>query len=595
MTQPSPTTADQWNALAAALERQGRFADAGNAYLQSLAVEPRSDTLLSLGNLSFNQGKMPEAIAAYQRALALRPDFVEAINNLGFALRNIGKASEAIVVLRRALALRPDHIDALINLGLCLAEADELDEGASLFRRVLALQPDSLKALVNLGFVYQSMGLLDEAIECYRRVAKIAPESPGAQNLLFVIHFHPAYGPKEIREEHERWYEQIMRGQTFLSAAQKNRRNSGMPRKLRIGYVSPDFYQHPVGMLFLPVIEHHNRGEFEIFCYSNVQREDALTARTKKSADVWRDIATRSDQQVADLIRADKIDILVDLALHLSHNRLMVFAQKPAPVQVTWLGYPSTTGLKTIDYRLSDPYLDPPNEADIFYTEQTVHLPHSFWCFDPINHGVEVGELPALTNGFITFGCLNNFLKVTPPTLALWAKVMRSIPRSRLILLAPRGNTRSRVQQTMSDHGIDSSRIEFADRLPREQYLAKYGEFDLCLDTIPYPGHTTTLDALWMGVPVISLRRETCVSQGGFSILSNVGHREWVAKSEEEYASITITLASDPAKLKSIRDSLRRQLQESPIMNATQFARDLESEYRQMWRRWCEQRSGASA
>ena len=330
------------------------------------------------------------------------------------------------------------------------------------------------------------------------------------------------------------------------------------------------------------MIEHHDRQGFEIFCYSDVRNEDAITARTKKCADAWRDVAALGDQQLVDLVRHDEIDILVDLALHLSHNRMMVFAEKPAPIQVTWLGYPSTTGLPTIDYRLSDPYLDPPNQTDMFYTEQTVRLPHSFWCYDPITAGVEVGDLPALRNGFITFGCLNNFMKVTPPTLALWAKAMRSVPQSRLILLAPRGSARTRVQQTMSDHGIEFSRIEFTDRLPREQYLAMYRCFDLCLDTIPYPGHTTTLDALWMGVPVVSMRGDTCVSRGGLSILSNVGHAEWVASGEAEYVSIASALAHDLGKLGSLRLSLRQHLQASPLMDAPQFARDLENTYRQM-------------
>jgi predicted O-linked N-acetylglucosamine transferase (SPINDLY family) len=302
---------------------------------------------------------------------------------------------------------------------------------------------------------------------------------------------------------------------------------------------------------------------------------------------VWRTTVGLSDQELANLVRDDGIDILVDLAMHTANNRLLVFARKPAPVQVTWLAYPGTTGLGTIDYRLTDPYLDPPGLFDAFYSEESVRLPETFWCYDPLSHEPAVNALPALESGVITFGSLNNFCKVNEGCLELWADVLREVPRSRLLLFAPRGQARARALAALGQRGITEARLEFIDRLPRHQYLRLYHRIDLTLDPVPCNGGTTTFDACWMGVPTITLVGKTVVGRSGWSLLSNLGLPELAAKRREEYVELAARWAGDLDRLYKVRGSLRERMQQSPLMDSRRFARHVEQAYRHMWGRWC--------
>ena len=288
------------------------------------------------------------------------------------------------------------------------------------------------------------------------------------------------------------------------------------------------------------------------------------------------------------MVRQDKIDILVDLALHSANNRLLAFARKPAPVQVTWCGYPGTTGLSTIDYRLTDPHLDPPGDNDSCYSEQSFRLPDTFWLYDPLIDPLPVNDLPALSNGFITFGCLNNFCKVNDGVLNLWANVLREVSRSRLLLMAPHGQTRDDILKKLKTHGIEEPRVEFANRQLRKYYFQSYNRIDLCLDTMPYNGHTTSLDACWMGVPTITLIGKTVVGRGGWSLLSNLRLTELAARTPEECIEITRQLAGNLPKLQELRSTLRERMQASPLMDGKRFARNLEEAFREMWRKWCE-------
>jgi predicted O-linked N-acetylglucosamine transferase (SPINDLY family) len=302
---------------------------------------------------------------------------------------------------------------------------------------------------------------------------------------------------------------------------------------------------------------------------------------------------------LAELVRRDGIDILVDLTVHMAHNRLLAFARRPAPVQVTWLGYPATTGMSAMDYRLSDPHLDPvstasnraPAQRDELYAEQTVRLPDSFWCYEPLSDGPTVNEPPAQRNGFITFGCLNNFCKVTGPTIKLWATVLTAAPDSRMLVLAPRGPAREHLLEKLQRNGVAPTRIEFADRCPRAKYLELYRRIDIGLDTFPYNGHTTTLDALWMGVPVVTVVGRTAVGRGGWSQLSNLGLKDLAARSSRHFARVASGLAHDRERLASLRSTLRARLARSPLMDAPRFARNIEAAYRQMWRAWTDTQS----
>jgi predicted O-linked N-acetylglucosamine transferase (SPINDLY family) len=625
----SPNTPDDLNALAATMEREGRFVEAGNAYLQSLGLDPHNPrTLLGLGNALMRVKNLDDAMVAYQRAIAIQPGFVDAWINLGIVLRGKKRTNEAIAALRRALALDPQHFDALLHLGIALGEAQELEETAALLRQASTLQPRSSRAALHLGYVLQDLGLPDEAIECYRRAWELDPASPAADNLLWLVHFHAGYGPKQIFEEHERWYLQCVRPLVRPPRPHENERSpdrgstpstgsvhAGSPQaRLRIGYVAADFREHCQSYFTIPLLSHHDHSAFEIFCYSNVAQPDDVTQRIRGYADHWRDIVSMTDDDAIDAIRQDKIDILIDLTMHMDRNRIMIFARKPAPIQVTWLAYPGTTGLETIDYRLSDPYLDPPADdlrfaiADLqlnsksqianrklqirdvnqsFYSEKTIRLTHSFWCYDPLTSEPQVNELPALNNAHITFGCLNNVSKVTDSAIAMWAKVLRAVPNSRMQLLVPLVSVRKRVIELLARDGIDPSRIQLLDWQPRPQYLLQYRQIDLCLDPYPYPGHTTTMDGLWMGVPVVNLPGSTAIARGAVSILTNVGIPQFLARDADDYVQIAQHWANDLPALAELRRTLRQRMQASPLMNAPAFARDFETALRGMWRIWC--------
>jgi predicted O-linked N-acetylglucosamine transferase (SPINDLY family) len=337
----------------------------------------------------------------------------------------------------------------------------------------------------------------------------------------------------------------------------------------------------------LPLFRHHDPGQFELTLYANHASADELTEQFRAHAHNWRVITGWTDERVAEQIQRDGIDILVDLTLHMAQNRLLVFAHKPAPVQVTFAGYPGTTGIPAIDYRLTDPYLDPPGLFDACCAEESYRLPESFWCYDPLTSEPAVSPLPALRNGYVTFGCLSNFCKVNAAMLKTWAIVLRGAGGSRLILLAPEGRHRSRVLDVLAAEGIAGDRVRFVAVLPRPRYLELYHQIDIGLDTLPYNGHTTSLDSLWMGVPVVTLVGETVVGRAGLSQLSNIGLTELVAKNADEFVKVAVELALDPARLHALRDGLRARMQESRLMDAPRFARDIEAAYREIWRGWC--------
>jgi predicted O-linked N-acetylglucosamine transferase (SPINDLY family) len=398
------------------------------------------------------------------------------------------------------------------------------------------------------------------------------------------MHFCAEYSAEEIYAEHRRWSQRYAVPLAAATAPHTNDRAS--ERRLRVGYVSPNFGLHPVGRFILPLLEAHDHGGFEIFCYSSTPGGDAITTACRAHADVWRETRSLTDAQLADAVREDRIDILVDLTMHLEGSRLLVFARRPAPVQIAYLAYCSTTGLEAIPYRFSDPYLDPPDRKLPFYSEETVWLPETYWCYRPVPGCPAVGPLPALAAGHITFGCLNSFCKVTDRTLAAWCRLLTAVGDARLLLHAPAGANRDRVRQFVAEQGVAPERLGFVDVLPLEQYLAVYAQIDVALDPFPYGGGTTTCDALWMGVPVVSLAGATAVGRGGVSILSNLKLPELVASGETQYVEIATALAGDLGRLGELRATLRRRMEQSPLTDEMRFARHVEAAYRALWRRW---------
>jgi predicted O-linked N-acetylglucosamine transferase (SPINDLY family) len=391
-----------------------------------------------------------------------------------------------------------------------------------------------------------------------------------------------------LLSEHRRWNDLYAAPLSHTAAPHTNDRSPD--RRLRVGYMSPDFRVHPVGRFTAALLAHHDHENFEIFCYSNVIQPDRLTARIKPLADVWRVINGMDNPQFAAIVRQDQIDILVDLTMHLEKGRLLAFAEKPAPIQVTYLAYCSTTGLSTIDYRLSDPYLDPPENEEC-YSEKTVRLPETYWCYEAPAGAPAVSDLPAMRTGRVTLGCLNNFSKVNGQTLECWATLLAGVPESRLILSCPEGSARERIAEVFGTKDVNTDRLEFVSRMAFEKYLVLHGQIDIALDPFPYAGGTTSCDALYMGVPVVTLAGKTAVSRGGASLLSNLGLNDLIAHSAEEYVQIAIALARDLPRLTELRQTLRTRMERSPLMDAGRFVGNLEKIYRDLWRQWCQENS----
>ncbi len=609
-----PTAVEAHHFVGIALCQQGELEEAVVSYREALVWEPRSSSVHNnLGKTLHDLNRSAEALESIRRALALRPDFPEAYNNLGLVLVALNRPAEAMEAYRAALKLRPEFAKVWNNLGVIMRQLTQPAEAVKAYRRAVALDPNFAMAWNNLALVLKDVGQLDEALACFDKGLAICSESAAVQgSRLYTLAFHPDYDNHAIYREARLWNDRFA---WPLSGDIQQRDNDPSPqRRLRIGYVSPDFRGHCHSLFTLPLFSNHDHQQFEIFCYSGVTEPDAVTARIQGHADVWRDISPLTDLETTELIRQDRVDILIDLPMHLTGNRLRVFARKPVPIQVTWLGYPGTTGLTAIDYRLTDPRLDPPDLADVknasgtasgacthtqsavsssqqsgcadqdtadsaigiaplavplvqvgtkeeYYSERSVRLPDTFWCYDP--RGIEdsedvlmpdPGPLPALAAGRVTFGCLNNFCKVTDAGLALWAPVLAAVPNSQLILLSPEGQHRERIAPAL---GVERHRVSFVPLQPRRQYLETYRRIDLCLDTIPYNGHTTSLDAMWMGVPVVTRVGRTVVGRAGLSQLHNLDLLELVAWSDEQFVEIAVEWAKHLDRLSRLRAELR--------------------------------------
>ena len=582
-----PDYAEAYTNLAQTLQEAGRLDEAIAAYQRALALRPDMvDGYTNLGNALYAAGRFGESEQVNRKLIALNRKLPGAYSNLANALKSQGKLEEAIAAYRQAISIDPSFPDAYNNLGVSWRDTGRPDEAVAAFRQALALKSDYAEAHNNLGNVLKDQGQLAEAVAAYRQALALNPEYvEAASNLIFALHYDPAMGAPAIAEELRRWRQR--HAAPLRSSIQPWPNDRQPERRLRIGYVSPDFLNGSVGRFLLPLLAQHDRDGFEVFGYAQVSAPDEMTQQLRSQTDGWRSLVGLSDARAADLIREDRIDILVDLSMHTARNRLLVFARKPAPVQMTYLAYCSSTGLDTVDYRLTDPYLDPPGMDESVYTEQTVRLPETYWCYQQSVATPEVGPPPALRQGFVTFGCLNNFCKISAGALAVWAEILRAVPHSQLLLHAHEGSHRQELQGRLAREGIAAGRVRFAGKTSVEAYFELYQQIDIALDPFPYNGGTTTCDTLWMGVPVVSLAGQTGVGRAGLSILSNIGLPELVARSEVEYVRIAVALAEDIGRLGALRATLRGRMERSPLMDAPRFARGVEAAYRQMWRKWC--------
>jgi protein O-GlcNAc transferase len=557
------------------------------SYRRSLELAPDSaDTHNNLGAALQARGDYDEALAIFQRLQSLRPNAAYVYNNIGGILQLKGRTDHALAEHRRAVELDPSMPEAHYNLGLSLRWQRHFYEAIAEYERTLELCPTHPDSHNNLGNVLKDLGDLPAAIDHYRRALSLRSDYIDADsNAVLAMMYCEDYSAADILSEMKAWNDR--HAEKFRSSIQPYANDRNPDRRLRIGYVSPDFREHVVGRNVLPLLQRHDHAKFEIFCYANNPNSDEYTRQFREASDGWREIQRADDDAAAQKIRSDGIDVLIDLAGHTSHNRLLVFARKPAPVQATFGCYPGGTGLSAMDYRISDPNLDPIGKTESFYAEKIIRLPDSFWCYDPIAMGVAdlaVSSLPASSAGFITFGCLNNFCKMTPRSLALWSRVLQKLPHSRLVLLSPEGEHRQRVLRQLA---VDPDRVDFFAHKPRQEYLRLYDRIDLGLDTLPYNGHTTSLDALWMGVPVVTRIGDSAPGRAGFSQLSNLQLTELAADSDEKFVQIAAELAGNIPRLAALRAGLRQRMRQSPLTNANQFTRNLESAYRAMWANWC--------
>ena len=621
----TPGHVESHNNLGTVLNRLNRWDDAERHFQAVLTAQPQFvPAHVNLALVRQNQKRYDEAVELYRRALELEPNTVPALYGLGTALDKLSKSSEAEKCFERLLALVPSYADAHLSLAnllqrtrrygkaiehceaalrvqpdlalahsnLCVAFAGQgrQDEAVASARRAVELDPALAHAHGNLGIALQVLGLLDEAIAAQRKAVQLDPESSGRySNLLYSMNYHPAIDAQTLFAEHRAWGE--LHADPLLAQSPPHTNDRSTERRLRIGYVSPNFYAQAVNFFTEPILASHDHERFEVFCYSDVVEPDEVTARLQGYADHWLDTRSLGDDELAERIRADRIDILVDLTGHIGGgSRMLLFARKPAPVQVTYIGYQNTTGMQAMDYRLTDDYSDPPGTTDALHTEKLERLPTTFFCYKPSDYAPPVGTLPAEKNGYITFGSVNAFCKITQHVLDAWAGILRRVADSHLMIRADMTESlRTRLRETFAQQGIAADRLELVNRLPRPKYLELIARVDVALDPFPFNGHTTTCDCLWQGVPVVTLSGDTYVSRFGGSGLVTLGLNELITQSVPEYIDAAVSLAQDRQRLADYRATLRERMANSPLLDFETFTRNLEKSYRRMWADWCAQ------
>ena len=576
--------------LGLALQALGRPGDAEEALAAAIVARPLyPEAMTALGNVLQGSDRSAEAIDLYRRALELRPDAAEIHNNLGNALKSLNRLEEALFHLEEATRLKPAFADAYYNLGNALNAAGRTGEAIGRYRRALAVKPLYPAALNNLGSALKEQGKLKEAADSYRKAISIAPDFVDPQhNLLFSLIYRDDLTPAAIHREHREWG--LSQADPIAASAPPFALDRNPERRLRVGYVSPDFHEHPVATFLEPLLAAHDPAAVESFCYVDSLQEDARSRRLEAACGHWRMIRGLTSAAAAALVRRDEIDILVDLAGHTARNRLALFACRAAPVQIAWLGYPCTTGMAAMDYRLTDAVADPPG-AEQLHSESLLRLPSGFLCYGPPADAPAVNALPAESRGAVTFGSFNNFSKLSPSTIRLWARLLERVPGSSLILKAKQASDEETVallREKFAAEGLARDRLHFLTVRPAHaDHLATYHRIDIALDPFPYNGTTTSCEALWMGVPVVSLRGRRFAARVGASLLGALGLGECIAEDEDSYIGIAAALAGEPERLAKLRANLRPRLLASPLCDAPHVARHFEQALRQAWRmRW---------
>lgn len=577
-----PEFAGGCNNLGVLLEKRDERHEAERWFRQALRIDPRFvEALYNLATVLGKLGAFDEAEAMARHAIALRPDSESAHHNLGFVLSARGRHAEAADAYRRAIELKPGFVDPLVNLSGILGKLDRLDEAEACSREAIRLDPGRTAASTNLGYVLVEQGRIAEAAECYRAALRLKPDSPALRSgYLYGLNYDPNTDIHTMLAEHQAW----ARFQEASVVPQPAPTADRGDRPIRVGYVSPDLRLHPVAYFLEPILKHHDRERVQAFCYSDTAVPDAMSSQLQSLAHAWRPTYGLTDAQVADLVRHDGIDILVDLAGHTANHRLGVFARKPAPVQVTYLGYPNTTGLSAIDYLLTDAVTDPPG-APVWSTEALVRLPSGFCCYGPPDDAPEVTPLPAQRTGVVTFGALHKIPKLNPGVLDLWSDLLLAVPSAQLLLYRNhlQGGPREMILAHFDRRGIDRDRLDLRHALDGGgSHLRAYHEIDVSLDVFPWCGHTTACESLWMGVPIITLAGDRHASRMTASVTTSLGMPELIARTREEYIEIARALSADVDRLAETRAGLRERMRGSRLCDGRAFTRELEGAFHDM-------------
>jgi predicted O-linked N-acetylglucosamine transferase (SPINDLY family) len=554
--------------------------------LSALCTTEHADLHHNLGLMWWHLGKPAEAEHCYRCALQSQPDFPEALCNLGIALFAQNKIEESIEPNQKALQLKPDFDVAYQNIGQSLRMLERFPEALEYLQKSLELNPKLSLSHNQIGQIYQWQGRAAEAYTYYRQSAELDPDNQ--ISLCWIMHYVPECSPQEHFKQLKHCG-QIQSQNISPITLHPNARNPS--RKLRVGYLSPDLHAHPVTSFFEPLLSAHHQETIETFCYAEEFAPDHATERLQGVANHWRSTCGLSNEALKELIQSDQIDILVDLAGYTKNSRIQVMAYKPAPVQVTYLGYPNTTGMPQIDYRMVDAWTDPPNQPSLC-TETLVRLEDGFLCYMPPTNTPENEPPPVLKYDYVTFGSFNLLTKLSVPAARLWAKILDAVPNSRLFLKSPAfvlPSTKEYWKSFFEREGIHRDRLDLLGWCKdRSTHLSLYNRVDIALDTFPYNGTTTTCEALWMGVPVITLVGDSHVGRVGTSLLSTLQLEELIAQSEQEYLEIAIQLAQDRERITLFRETIRSWMSVSPLCDSEAFAYKIEAAYRQMWRKWCE-------
>jgi predicted O-linked N-acetylglucosamine transferase (SPINDLY family) len=579
----SPQLASAHRGLGRALMQLGEPELAENSLEKSLEYgSSRAETLADIAIVKRRQGKLPAALVLARESVALAPEYAWGRNVLGLIQSDSGDQEAAIAEFEKALALRPNLSEAFSNLARSYYATGQYAKAIAVLRSGIEKAPNDPAAWANLGKVLMDVGPIDKAIPVLRRAHELDPGATMAHsNLLHSLNYMPQVSAQTVADEHRRWG--TLHGQNVRPDPPPRRQIApGTP--LRVGYLTPDLWKHPVTFFFEPLLRNHDPKAVLAFVYSDTQRPDEITEKFRHIAPRWRDSAGRSNSAVERMIRSDEIDILVDLAGHTENNRLQLFLSKPAPLQVSYLGYPNTTGLLTMDYRLTDSWADAPG-SEAFYTEKLVRLPRCFLCYTPPEHAaapVRTGDAET-----ITFGCLNRVAKITDEAIGLWAKILQATPGSRL-LFKDKPLVDRKVCEVflgrLAAQGIPGERVKLEwPKMQHAEHLSLYNSIDVALDTFPYNGTTTTCEALWMGVPVVTLVGQTHASRVSFSLLNCIGHAELAAQSPEEYVRLAVELAADRAVREKLRQTLRGDVMGSALIDGVGLAKSIEGAYQRMW------------